>query len=84
VAANQIYNRFKAAGKALNAGDIAIIDPAEYHYYQPGWTLAASGLTNKVKTRRPTASLIPSHLSYIVDSVKSFEPKDSTITTTRR
>jgi NADPH-dependent 2,4-dienoyl-CoA reductase/sulfur reductase-like enzyme len=81
VAANQIYNRFKAAGKALNAGDIAIIDPAEHHYYQPGWTLVASGLTSKAKTRRPMSSLIPSHLSYIADSVKSFEPKDSTITT---
>ena len=32
--ANQIYNRFKSAGKALNPGDIAILDAAEYHYYQ--------------------------------------------------
>ena len=80
-AANQIYNRFKAAGKALNAGDIAIIDPAEYHYYQPGWTLVASGLKDKSKTRRPLSPLIPSHLSHIVDSVKSFEPKESSITT---
>jgi len=80
-AANQIYNRFKAVGKALNAGDIAIIDPAEYHYYQPGWTLVASGLKDKSKTRRHLSSLIPSHLSHIVDSVKSFEPKESSITT---
>ena len=80
-AANQIYNRFKAAGKTLNAGEIAIIDPAEYHYYQPGWTLVASGLKNKSKTRRPLSSLIPSHLSYIADSVQSFEPQDSSITT---
>lgn len=80
-AANQLYNRFKAAGKALNPGDIAIIDPAQYHYYQPGWTLVASGLMNKAKTRRPLSSLIPSHLSYIADAVKSFDPKDSSITT---
>ena len=32
--ANQIYDRFKAAGKPLNEGDIAIVDGAEYHYYQ--------------------------------------------------
>lgn len=32
--ANQIYYRFKSAGKALNEGDIAILDAAEYHYYQ--------------------------------------------------
>ena len=32
--ANQIYNRFKSAGKPLAEGDIAIVDPAEFHYYQ--------------------------------------------------
>ena len=32
--ASQIYNRFKAAGKPLNEGDIAIVDAAEYHFYQ--------------------------------------------------
>ena len=32
--ANQIYDRFQSAGKALNEGDIAIVDAAEYHYYQ--------------------------------------------------
>jgi hypothetical protein len=32
--AHQIYDRFKAAGKPLNDGDIAIVDRAEYHYYQ--------------------------------------------------
>jgi len=34
--ANQIYKRFNIAGKPLNAGDIAVIDAAEYHYYQVG------------------------------------------------
>lgn len=32
--AHQIYNRFKGAGKSLNAGDIAIVDGAKDHYYQ--------------------------------------------------
>lgn len=32
--ANQIYNRFKAAGKPLNPGDVGVLDAAEYHYYQ--------------------------------------------------
>jgi sulfide:quinone oxidoreductase len=36
--ANQIYHRFRAAGKPLNIGDIAVVDPALYHYYQPGWS----------------------------------------------
>jgi len=32
--AQQLYNRFEAAGKPLKAGDIAIVDAAEYHNYQ--------------------------------------------------
>jgi len=32
--ANQIYNRFKSAGKTLNDGDVAVVDAAESHYYQ--------------------------------------------------
>ena len=32
--AHQIYNRFKGAGKPINAGDIAIVDGAKDHYYQ--------------------------------------------------
>jgi len=32
--AHQIYDRFRAAGKPLGEGDVAIVDAAEYHYYQ--------------------------------------------------
>lgn len=32
--ANQIYWRFKDAGKSLNPGDIVVLDAAQYHYYQ--------------------------------------------------
>ncbi|KAI0362011.1 FAD/NAD-P-binding domain-containing protein [Trametes cingulata] len=80
--ANQIYNRFKSAGKALNQGDIAILDAAEYHYYQPGWTLVGAGLKQKDETRRRLDSLIPPHLAHIPEYVKTFEPKSSSVTTT--
>ncbi|KAI0748044.1 FAD/NAD-P-binding domain-containing protein [Daedaleopsis nitida] len=79
--ANQIYDRFKSAGKALNAGDIAILDAAEYHYYQPGWTLVGAGLKQKEDTRRRLDSLIPSHLAHIPENVQAFEPKSSSVTT---
>ncbi|KAJ3479192.1 hypothetical protein NLI96_g9234 [Meripilus lineatus] len=80
--ANQIYNRFKSAGKALKEGDVAVIDPAEFHYYQPGWTLVGAGLKEKASTRRPLASLIPSHLALIAENVTSFSPTTSSVTTT--
>ncbi|PSR74933.1 hypothetical protein PHLCEN_2v9467 [Hermanssonia centrifuga] len=80
--ANQIYSRFRAAGKPLAKGDIAILDDAEYHYYQPGWTLVGAGLKEKAETRKPLDSLIPSHLAHIKENVKAFSPQSSSVTTT--
>ncbi|PPQ83737.1 hypothetical protein CVT24_007624 [Panaeolus cyanescens] len=79
--AQQIVNRFKNAGKPLNNGDIAIIDGAKNHYYQPGWTLVGSGLKPKTDFSRPLASLIPPHISLISENVQSFSPNSSSVTT---
>ena len=32
--------------------DIAIIDPADIHYYQPGWTLVGAGVFDAARPRR--------------------------------
>ncbi|KAK0228501.1 sulfide-quinone oxidoreductase [Armillaria fumosa] len=82
--ANQVYNRFKSAGKPLNSGDVAIIDPAEFHYYQcltSTRTLVGAGLKQKTDFRRPLASLIPKHLTHVNENVKSFSPEISSVTT---
>ncbi|KAJ7219231.1 sulfide-quinone oxidoreductase, partial [Mycena pura] len=79
--ANQIFDRFKAAGKALKAGDVAIVDPADNHYYQPGWTLVGAGLKKKTDFVKPLASLVPSHITLISDRVKTFSPTSSSVTT---
>ncbi|KPQ01586.1 FAD/NAD(P)-binding oxidoreductase [Marinobacter sp. HL-58] len=39
--------------------DIAIIDPSELHYYQPGWTMVGGGVFSAGSTRRKTESVIP-------------------------
>lgn len=39
--------------------DVAIIDPADTHYYQPGWTLVGAGVFSAESTRRDMASLMP-------------------------
>lgn len=47
--------------RMLESPDITIIDPAETHYYQPGFTLIAGGVykptkcTSRRKTAFPTA-----------------------------
>lgn len=79
--ANQIYNRFKAAGKSLSSGDVAIVDPSDDHYYQPGWTLVGAGLNPKHVFRRPLASLIPPHMCHIPEKIQSFAPDSSSVAT---
>ncbi len=39
--------------------DIAIIEPAEDHYYQPGWTMVGAGVFEAPCTRRSEANVMP-------------------------
>jgi len=79
--ARQIYDRFKAAGKQLSDGEIAIVDGAIDHYYQPGWTLVGSGLRSKSDFRHSLASLIPKNIAHIPEYVKIFSPDSSSVIT---
>ncbi|WP_292684144.1 FAD/NAD(P)-binding oxidoreductase [Microbacterium sp. SCN 69-37] len=55
--------------------DVTIIDPAEQHSYQPGWTLVAAGVFPKKHFDRAEASLIPRPAVWIRERVASFEPE---------
>lgn len=59
--------------------DIVIIDPAEYHYYQPAWTLVGAGTYDYEETVRPMKDLIPKGVKWIQDSVTAFLPDESKI-----
>lgn len=54
--------------------DIAIIDPADIHYYQPGWTMVGGGVFDAKSTAKPMGSLIPSGVRWIKSAVAAFEP----------
>ncbi|CAE6416834.1 unnamed protein product [Rhizoctonia solani] len=79
--ANQIYNRFKKGGQSLGDGDVAVVDGAEWHHYQPGWTLVGSGLKEKHDLRKPLGSLIPSHIAHHQNHVTKFSPESNSVTT---
>lgn len=59
--------------------DIAIIDPADVHYYQPGWTLVGAGVFTADQTAKDLASLIPSGVSLIKGAVAAFEPASNAV-----
>ncbi|RMQ49171.1 FAD-dependent pyridine nucleotide-disulfide oxidoreductase [Pseudomonas cichorii] len=60
--------------------DIAIIDPADTHYYQPGWTLVGAGVFTPQSTARSMASLIPKGVQWIKAAVAGFEPHSNSVT----
>ncbi|MEP1932428.1 MAG: TIGR01244 family sulfur transferase [Roseibium sp.] len=62
-----------------SALDIAIIDPADVHYYQPGWTMVGGGIFNATDTAKTMGSLIPSGVHWIKSAVAAFEPKDNAV-----
>jgi sulfide:quinone oxidoreductase len=59
--------------------DIAIIDPADIHYYQPGWTMVGAGVFAATTTARTMASLIPSGVHWIKAAVAAFEPENNAV-----
>ena len=55
--------------------DVAIIDPADTHYYQPGWTMVGGGIFKPSTTVKTMASVIPSKAKWIKAAVAGFEPE---------
>ena len=61
--------------------DIAIVDPAQWHHYQPGWTLVGGGLKKKEELRRPMKDLMNTKFKFYNTSVGSFAPEENYIIT---
>ena len=71
-----------AAGAAVAASllrrapglDIAIIDPAETHYYQPGWTMVGGGIFKPEATAKAMGAVLPRQVTWIKAAVAGFAP----------
>lgn len=70
--------------------DILVIDPSEWHDYQPGWTLVGAGLKTKEELRRPMKDLFAassadaddqSAIDHLKDAVETFEPEKNQLKT---
>ncbi|OAA62336.1 sulfide quinone-reductase [Cordyceps fumosorosea ARSEF 2679] len=63
----------------FQAGDIAVVDPAEWHHYQPGWTLVGGGLARKDDFRLRLADIHDPKLTVHRDRVARFEPTENQV-----
>lgn len=59
--------------------NIAIIDPADIHYYQPGWTLVGAGVFDAAVTARTMAAVLPKGVHWIKSAVAAFEPERNAV-----
>ena len=67
--------------RARNGLDVAILEPASEHYYQPGWTLVGGGVFSLEETRRAERDLIPSGVHWIQAGATGFDPGHNTVST---
>lgn len=76
-----------ASGIAVAAGlvsrqpglEIAVIDPADAHYYQPGWTMVGGGIFDAEDTVRTMGSLVPKGVHWLKSAVAAFEPEKDVV-----
>lgn len=60
--------------------DIAIVEPADKHYYQPAFTLVGGGCYPMDKTVRDEAALIPAGVTWLHAAAESFDAEGRTVT----
>lgn len=61
--------------------DIAIIEPAEWHYYQPAWTLVGGGTYENEATRKPMREFIPKKATWLKEYVTDLQPEQNLVLT---
>lgn len=69
------------AARLRHAGetDVALLDPATTHYYQPLWTLAGGGCSTVAKSARPQADVMPQGMQWITQAAASIDPAVKTV-----
>ncbi|MBW8294456.1 bifunctional protein tyrosine phosphatase family protein/NAD(P)/FAD-dependent oxidoreductase [Sphingopyxis sp.] len=58
---------------------IAVIEPSEEHYYQPGWTLVGAGIFSAEFTKRTEKSVMPKGVDWIKKAASGFAPEDNQV-----
>lgn len=72
-----VANTYRRQDKKI---DIAIIEPAEKHYYQPGFTVIGGGAYTMKETTKQEVDLIHPSVTWIKEYADSFQPEANTIT----
>ncbi len=58
---------------------VAIIEPADTHYYQPGWTMVGAGIFSAPSTARSMTSVMPKGATWIKAAVTILDPSNNAL-----
>lgn len=61
--------------------EVTVIEPSDYHYYQPLWTLVGGGLFPREASRRRMAEVLPAGVNWINQAVAEFVPQANHVVT---
>ncbi|WP_236218986.1 NAD(P)/FAD-dependent oxidoreductase [Pseudomonas rhodesiae] len=59
--------------------NITLIEPSDYHCYQPAWTLVGGGAYDLKKTRRPLADVLPNGVTWVQAAVTEVLPDSQSL-----
>ncbi|WP_426133760.1 FAD/NAD(P)-binding oxidoreductase [Pseudomonas sp. PWP3-1b2] len=59
--------------------NIILIEPNEFHYYQPAWTLVGGGAYDLKKTRRALADVLPNGVTWVQAVVSELLPDEQSL-----
>ncbi len=68
--------------KLIGAENVGVIEPADFHYYQPFWTLVGAGIVKKEITQKKMKDMIPSGVQWIQDRVQTVKVQDRRVVCT--
>lgn len=66
---------------ALDQPDVTVIEPADVHYYQPGFTLIGSGVYDADDVTRKEADYMPSKAKWLKEKVTEVHPDENYLVT---
>jgi len=59
--------------------DIAIVEPATRHHYQPGWTMVGGGVFRPEVTAKPMAEVMPGFVTWYQQPASSLKPDQNQV-----
>ncbi|WAR19447.1 SQOR-like protein [Mya arenaria] len=68
------------ACRQFGVGNVAIIEPAKVHYYQPMWTLVGAGVKTLSQSGVPTQEALPRGCKHYNQYLQEFDPERNTVT----